>query len=271
MKFTHSQLLATLCTTLLACTTWPAPLLGAEPTPSQPNPPSEPAALAVSPAAEAVLARFVKEIGGKEAFDKIQSQHLTGKFEMSAQGLNGALEVLAKRPNRLLIKITLPGVGELLQGFDGAVGWTADPVTGPRLLEGEMLEQIREQANFDAVLHERARFKSIRNNGVMRFEGKDCLVLKLVKASGRESTEYYDGQTGLLVGSTEVQETPLGAMPVTGVIGEYKKFGDILFATRLSEAMGPLTQVMSFQTMEFNTVDDSVFALPGPIKELLKK
>lgn len=247
-----------------------APGLAGDAPPAAP-PPAASAPAAKLPSAEEVIARFVKEIGGEAAFDKIKSQRLTGKFEMGAQGMNGALEVLAKRPDKLLIKITLPGMGEMLQGYDGKVGWAANPVTGPMLLEGKMLDQLKEQANFDAVLHDRARFKSTQNSGEADFDGKKCYKLKLVKQSGEESTEYYEIQSGLLVGSSEVQETPLGSVPVTAVISDYKTFGEIRFATRLTEKMGPLTQVMSFQTMEINNVDDAVFALPDSIKGLLKK
>jgi hypothetical protein len=247
---------------------WPSARLEAD-TPAAV--PAEPASALSLPAAEEVIARFIQEIGSRAALQKLQSQHLTGKFDMGAQGMNGALEVFAKRPNKLLIKINLRGIGEMLQGFDGKVGWAVNPVTGPMLLEGKMLEQVREQADFDAILHEPTRFKSMQNTGESDFEGKKCYRLKLVKQSGQESTEYYDVQTGLLSGSSEVQETPLGAVAVTAVIGDYRRFGDIRFATRLAEKMGPLTQVMTFETMEINNVNDAVFQLPVPIKALLEE
>lgn len=250
---------------LVLCLASATPCAAGEPAPAASR------AAAKLPTAEEVIARFVKEIGGEAAFAKIKSQHLTGKFEMGAQGMNGALEVFAKRPDKLLIKITLPGLGDMLQGYDGKAGWVENPVTGPMLLEGKMLEQLKEQANFDTVLHNAALFKSTQNTGEADFDGKKCYKLKLVKQSGEESTEYYEIASGLLVGSSEVQETPLGAVPVTAVISEYRTFGEIRFATRLTEKMGPLTQVMSFQNMEINNVDDAVFALPESIKGLLKK
>jgi hypothetical protein len=242
------------------------PLLrAAEPTPA---PPANTNAL---PAAQEILNRFVKEIGGKAAFAKINSQHLTGKCEMGAQGISGKLEVFAKRPDKLVIKISLPGVGDLLQGFDGKVGWSMNPVTGPMVLDGKMLEQLREQARFDSVLHDPEEFKSMETIAKTKFEGKDCYKLKLVRKSGQEATEYYDVDTGLLSGSSEVQETPLGAISVTALSSDYKKFGDILFATRLTQKMGPLAQVMSFDTMEVDQVDDKAFELPDQVKTLVKR
>jgi hypothetical protein len=236
-----------------------------------PNPQANSSTNAPLPLAKDVLARFVKAIGGETAFAKINSQHLKGKCEMGAQGITGDLEVFAKRPDKLVIKISLPAVGDLIQGFDGKVGWSTNPMTGPMVLDGKMLDQLREQARFDSVLHDPTEFKSMQTTGKTLFEGRDCYQVKLARRSGQETTEYYDVETGLLIGSAEVQETPLGSIAVTAIIGEYKKFGDILFATRLTQKMGPLAQVMSFSTMDFNQVNDSAFVLPEQIKALVKK
>jgi zinc protease len=242
------------------------PAAEAATTPAAPATPAAPL-----PKPEDVIARFVQVIGGKQAFDKIQSQHIKGKFDMGGQGITGDLEVFAKRPDKLVIKINLPGIGDLWQGFDGTVGWSLNPATGPMVLEGKMLDQVREQARFDGVLHEASDFKSMETLGREPFEGKTCYKLKLVRKSGQEVTEYYDVQSGLLVGSSEVQETPLGAIAATGLTSDYKKFGDVLFATKLTQKMGPLAQVMTFTSMDFNKVDDSAFDLPDQIKGLAKK
>ncbi|MFO1501161.1 MAG: hypothetical protein U1G07_22685 [Verrucomicrobiota bacterium] len=217
------------------------------------------------------MARFVKEMGGTEAFQKIQSQHVVGRIEMAAQGITGKVEVFAKRPDKLVIKISIPGMGDLLQGFDGKVGWSLNPATGPMVLEGKMLEQVREQARFDAVLHDPSDFKSLETTGNVPFEGKDCYQIKVVRKSGQPATEYYDVGTGLLSGSTETQETPLGAIAVTATISDYKRFDGVLYATRLVQKMGPLAQVMTFENMEMNTVADAAFELPPSIQALIKK
>ncbi len=223
------------------------------------------------PKAEVVLEQFIKALGGNGVFEKIQSQHTHGNVDMAGQGISGKLEVFAKRPDKLLIKITMPGIGDLYQGFDGNVGWSLNPVTGPMILEGKMLDQVREQARFDAILHDLSEYKKVETVGRTPFEGQDAYQLKLVRKSGQETTEFYDIKTGLLIGSNEVQETPLGAVNVSASIGEYKKFGDALFATKLAQKMGPLTQVMTFTSMDFKELDDSVFDLPNQIKALLKK
>ena len=118
------------------------------------NSPAKAAAPATLPPASEVIGKFIKAIGGKEAYSKIESQHGKGKFELAAQGISGDLEVFHKRPNKLRVKVGIPSIGDILTGFDGKVGWSMNAATGPMLLEGKALEQMREQADFDSVFNE---------------------------------------------------------------------------------------------------------------------
>jgi hypothetical protein len=223
------------------------------------------------PPAKEVIDKFVTAIGGKEAFAKVTSQHAKGKFELAGQGISGNLEVFAKRPNKLLIKINIAAIGDILRGFDGEVGWSTDAAMGPALMKGKELDQTREQANFDHLLHDEKDIKSMETVEVTQFEGKECYKLKLVTKLNSEVTEYYDTKTGLQVGFVGTQESALGPLVVTSISSDYKKFGDVLFATRVVQKMGPLEQVMIINSFELNKVADSVFDLPAPIKALIKK
>src|SRR5437762_8593139 len=68
------------------------------------------------PTAKAVMQRYAKEIGGKEAFDKHKSQHLTGTVEIPAQKLTGRMEISGARPNKLLMKVSMLGLGDVVRG-----------------------------------------------------------------------------------------------------------------------------------------------------------
>jgi hypothetical protein len=142
---------------------------------------------------------------------------------------------------------------------------------GPMLMEGKMLEQVREQANFNAVLHDEKDFKSMETVELTQYQGQECYKLKLVKTSGQEITELYETKTGLLIGFTGAQESPLGLVTVTNLLSEYKKFGDVLFATKTIQQMGPMEMTMKIGSFEFDKVEDTVFELPPQIKALISK
>jgi zinc protease len=236
------------------------------------KPASQPNAPGKLPEAKVIIDRFVKEIGGKEAFDKLQSQHGIGKFEIAAQGIGGDLEIFSMRPNKLLMEINTPGLGKLQQGFDGNVSWSLSAATGPMVVApGKELVQAKEQALFDAVLHKPEDMKSAETIGDGQFAGKEIYKLKIVRSSGTEVTEFYDKGSGLLIGSALLQQTPLGEMMVTNVVSDYKKFNNILFPTKITQKVGPIEQTLSISKYEFNNVDSAKFELPPEVKALTNK
>jgi hypothetical protein len=223
------------------------------------------------PSAKEVLERYAQAIGGKEAFRKHKSQRSVGTVQMVAQGVNGKMEAYAGRPNKLLIKMSVPGVGDFNTGYDGKVGWMSSALTGPMLLEGKMLEQVSTQADFDHTLHNPADFKTLEVLGAEEFNGEECFKLKLVHRSGFESTEYFSAKTGLQRGFISTQESPLGPVTATTLVSEYKQFGDLFLPSRISQKAAGLETVMTVSEMEYDNVDPSVFDMPPDVKALVEK
>ena len=222
------------------------------------------------PTAKEIIDRFVKECGGKEAMLKHKSYHSRGKLEMSGQGISGDLEIFAAEPNRFLVKTKIEGFGDIAQGFDGKVGWSMDPAQGPMLLKGKMLDQIKDQAEFYGTFHDEAQYKSMEVVGIEKYDSVDCYKLKLVRKSGQESQEFFEVKTGLLRGVAATHATPLGDMPVTTTLTDYKEFEGVKMPTKIAQKLAAFQQVMNLRTVEANCVPDSVFELPDPIKALVK-
>ena len=87
-------------------------------------------------------------------------------------------------PDRILIRITLGGLGELQRGYDGEVGWSTDPAVGPRVLTGRELDETRCAADFYADLYAASDYSSMSVVRRETFEGHDCFTVKLVRVSG---------------------------------------------------------------------------------------
>ncbi|HEX7861372.1 MAG TPA: DUF4412 domain-containing protein [Verrucomicrobiae bacterium] len=220
------------------------------------------------PSAKEVLERYAKAIGGKDKFKQHNSQHALGAVQMKAQGINGKMEVFAARPNKLLMKMTIPGVGEMSTGFDGKVAWMSSALTGPMLLEGKMGEQIATQADFDHALHDPADYTQMEMLGAEQFNGEECYKLRLVHRTGFASTEFFSKSTGLQRGFVATQESPLGPMTTTTLVTDYKQFGDLLLPSRISQKAAGVETVMTMDEMEFNKVDAKIFELPPDVKAL---
>lgn len=240
--------------------------------PDKPAPAEEKTASAEKgplPSPTEVLERYARAIGGKEAFMKHTSQHALGSIQLP--GINGKMEVFAARPNKLLMKTSVPGVGDVNTGYDGKVGWMSSAITGPMLLKGKMLDPIATQADFDQALHNPEDYKTIQVLGTEDFNGEDCYKLRLVHRTGFDSTEYFSKKSGLQVGFLATQESPLGAVTATTVVNEYKKFGDLYMPSKSTQKAAGVETVSTIDEVEYDRVDPSVFELPPEVKTLLER
>lgn len=222
------------------------------------------------PPASEVIARYVKAIGGRQAVLKHASRRAVGTFAMPAQGISGTLELLAARPDRFVLKISLTGLGEIATGYDGAIGWLVNPMTGPMLLQGKQLDQLRADSEFDAPLHDPAGYRALEIVGREPFEGRPTYKLRALRASGDEDFEFYDVETGLLLGSVITRESPMGAMKATNVMTDYKPFDGLQIPTRQVQRVMGTEQVLTITGIEFGTVEASSFAPPAAIRALVK-
>jgi hypothetical protein len=222
------------------------------------------------PSARTILDRHIAAIGGKEAVLSHSSTKATGTFSVASAGMSGSLEVIAAKPDKSMVKINIPGVGEILEGFDGKNGWTLSPMTGPMLLEGKQLEEKKYDADFFSELHDDSRYASITTVERTDFEGRPCYKVKLVRKNGGEDFEFYDVETGLKAGRIATRETPMGTITGTSVETDYKKFGNLLLPSTVKNTMMGMQQLITIASVEYDAVPPAAFDPPAEIKALIK-
>jgi hypothetical protein len=218
-----------------------------------------------------VIASNVKALGGRDAILKHRSTRLKGTWSIAAQGLKGELDMLQAKPNKRLARMKVGDMGEIVNAFDGTIGWVISPFAPPTLIEGKMLDQTREDADYYSALHEPASFRSMETVARSQFDNRECYELKLVHKSGREVREFYDTKTGLLAGARGAQESPQGTSEVLLTMQEYQKFGDLqqVSKLRIQSDQGDIT--ITVTSVEYDGVPETAFEAPTEIKALLKK
>lgn len=233
-------------------------------------PPKPPAASAELPEAAEILARHLEAIGGREALMGHSSRHVTGTITMPSAGLSGSFEMFEAKPNKAVMRITIPGVGEMHEGFDGKIGWSINPMSGPSLLEGKQLEEKKFDTDFFGDLHPAKRYASMETTARVDFDGRPCYKVVLARRDGGQDVQFYDASTGLRAGATVTRESQMGTVNATVTEADYKKFGRILFPTKIVNSVMGLQQVMTIESVTFDKVEPSVFEPPAPIKALVK-
>jgi hypothetical protein len=224
------------------------------------------------PAGRAIIDRYVQAIGGRDAVMRHTSIRYVGTVEMPAAGMKGNLTLVQAAPNKMAMTVDLPGMGQMVSGYDGAVGWSINPIQGPRVLEGKELDQLREDAGPSAMLRSPDRIRSVETIELTTMGGHACYKVKITYNSGRESFDCYSSETGLLVGMTQTQESPMGSVQVTTLFDDWKEFGGLKTATKMRQQMLGQEQVLTIDRLEFDRPEDAkAVEVPEQIKPLVKK
>lgn len=221
------------------------------------------------PAAKDLVAKHVAAVGGRDAVLRHPFFRAKGTFSMPAAGMTGELDIAGGQPNLVLMKITIPGAGEMLQGFDGKHGWSMDPFQGPRLIEGEELAQMMNEAEFASDLRESANIASMETTEKVTLGAEECYKVKVTWKSGRETFDCYSVSSGLRVGGFAKQESPMGSIDAVTEFADYKDFGGLKQPTRITLSVMNQQQVMTLTSYEFGPVQPGAFAPPAAIATLI--
>jgi len=224
---------------------------------------------AALPTAEQITAHFIDAVGGSAALRRYSSSTVFGTFGVPAQGMSGDLEIVSAAPNKLFVRITLPGFGEVTTGYDGEVAWAMNPAVGPTVMEGRELDQMRQQANYYGPLTADLFIDSAQTVERTDFDGHPCYAVKVFTKWGESYVEYYDVETGLVAGTVRTQSTPMGEVEMTSFVRGYRDFGGVLTPTEsVQRAMG-VEQRITVDSVTYGAVDPAVFELPEAIKALV--
>jgi zinc protease len=145
---------------------------------------------------DAILKKYVTAIGGKDAFDKVESRHIKADLEFGGSTAEWTSE--AKAPNKRATRVDLPGIGLFEDGFDGTTAWTKSQA-GVQTKQGDELAL----AKLDAELRRDVRFKELYPNleskGTEMFNGEQVEVLEAKPTATSRARFSFSAKTGLLV------------------------------------------------------------------------
>jgi hypothetical protein len=230
-----------------------------------------PAATETLPDGRALIEKHIKAIGGRQALLGHKSLQVKGTMSVAASGITAPIEIFAAAsPNRMIMKTSVSGIGDIMEGFDGSHGWSVNPMTGPMLKVNKELQQAKLDADFYSDLRDPKTYLSVKTVEKTTYDGRPAYKVALSRIDGAEDFDFYDAATGLRSGSIITRESPMGAMTVSSVVSDYQKFGNVLVPTSQTQKVMGVEQVLKITSVEFDKVDASVFAPPDAIKALIK-
>ncbi len=246
----------------------PSATQNAAPTPSFIITPLTPQPTGPLPTASDIFTKSIEAIGGEAAIRKHTSMVTKGTLSMPAAGMSGKLEIITLAPNKILTLMEFPGVGKITQGFDGTVGWSMNPMQGPSLIEGSMLEELKKSSDMYKDLDPSKIWSKAETKGAVNFGGVPCYEIAVTGGPG-DGALYYDIQTGLTRGMILTVESPMGKMPSTTMMSDYKEFDGVKIATRTDVEAMNMKQILVVDSVDYKSIDPAIFNLPPEIKALV--
>jgi hypothetical protein len=230
------------------------------------------------PDARAVIERFATVTKLREKLAATRSRHEKGKAEIG--GASGTTESWSLKPSHDLHVLSLPGFGEISNGCNGEIAWLSSPVQGTVLYAGTDLLRAKLEAAYDAALKPAEHYERILTVGRKTFAGKECIQVELVARAlpdmdpeetraARTVQEYYDVESGLLLGSEGTLAGEQAAGPFALVHSDYRDFGGVVLASRTVVRQNAVEVVLTLESVEFDTVTEEDVQPPLEVRELL--
>ena len=216
---------------------------------------------------EAVLEKYQWALGGAEAIRKVQSETRHG--EVVSPGTPGKITFVSyAKPFKWLAKITMPDGAQRTSGFDGEISWSVSP-KGTEIDTSVPIESVRRDADLQYPLHEPDYFSTYELAGVTDFEGHRCYWLRGTTHWGKDNNQFYDVNTGLLVGY-RFQADDKSAATTFLILDDYKSFGGPMVATKETVRQNGQSQITTITSVSYEPIPTSMFDLPAAVKALQK-
>ncbi len=214
------------------------------------------------PAAEGILAKAAEAMGTPEAIAKVQSFYYRGTIEMTGQNIHGDLEIWWKNGDFFMEQV-VRGVGEMRAGKLGEEIWAEDPINGRRTLSGVEAEQHAWASSLLLAAEWTRHFDSARTVAEREVDGRRIYDVKLASTSGLEVTMSFDAESGLQVGQSFEQVTPMGKQPFEVRFEDYREIDGIKLAFRQVIDAKIQKIVQEITEVQINAeVDETRFGFP---------
>lgn len=216
--------------------------------------------------AEEILTRYVEALGGEAKYRAITSRYIEGVVENAKTKIKSRLTAWQRAPNQIRIELETPALNTFDQTYDGTIGWMKD-VRNVKLLEGDELAVLQESGDFYTEIEWKRKYTKMEVLPDTPFDGKNSNVVKVTTKTGKVQTQYFDIATGLLAGyQEEAAVVTTTKKPTITIVGDYKDFDGVKYATRYVQRSGDSELVTIYRTVQMNPPITMDFSMPPEVK-----
>ncbi len=190
--------------------------------------------------ADPILEKMIQASGGRKALAAVKDTTISGTLEMVQFGMNGALTMYQKEPDKIRMDVEVMGT-VITQAYDGKTAWMINPQTGAaEEMPEAQAKDFKRQAMGNQSLLDPAKFgityKVLPNEKVGDVE---YVVLQQTMADGFIATLLLDPKTYLPAITRAKTMNMAGAeVDAETVFSDYRKEGDLMVAHGMTVNQG---------------------------------
>lgn len=201
-----------------------------------------------------IINSYLEAIGGSKKLGDIKTISTASKANIMGQEIT--METYQSNAGKYAMKMNMGGRTMQEQRFDGKKGMFVQMGQRQVIEEGDELEDMRESAKPFGQLEYSKPGYTLTLKDAEAINGINCYKILVKSPKGKESTEFYDVKTGLLIRSVSQQ----GPGVVTSDYKNYKDVGGVKFPFEIEIAGAmPVPIKMEVNSIELNKTSDDVF------------
>jgi hypothetical protein len=159
--------------------------------------------------------------------------------------------------------MSITGLGDLIEGYDGKTAWAINPIQGSRERTGAELLQTKLMSNFYRDVNLDKLYPKMEVKGIEKVNGKDAYVVTATPDGLPAATMYFDVQSGLIVRSDNTLIAPEGQQQVSIYIEEMKQVDGVMVPTKMRTKLPTFEMLMTVTEVKSGpTIEDAKFARP---------
>jgi len=221
-----------------------------------------PAAAASLPSINAILERFAQAVGSPDARSKITTRIEKGTVDIPARGVHNAIETYRKAPDKAFATQHTPG-GDVTEGFNGTAGWQQRPDGKITEVNGDELARTKQWASFYLGQNLKQEYSRLRVNGIDRIDGREVFRVQAWRGERRPDLLYFDAQSGLVMRTFHLIESPLGALPLQTDFDDYRDVQGVKIPFTVRVTRADSIAIYKWDQIDVNVpIDDARFEQP---------
>jgi hypothetical protein len=216
---------------------------------------------------DGVLEKYVKAIGGKEAWNKVESRSIKAEFA-DPFGTTSGWSLQAKAPNKRLTRMESSPWGVLLDGFDGTTAWSKNQ-NGVRTKGGDELSRAEKEADLRREVRLKELYPDLVFKGTETLDGEEVQVLESKPTPSSKERFSFSAKTGFLVRwQSEFKNAEGNDARVEIRYSEYRAVDGLQYPHvqqfKFSRAGLEIEFGMKVKEIKHNeTLEDSIFSKPS--------